>query len=130
MTCPSLQDVRVHSHVIPAFIMFVTTVLVSVQGKTFLAVHCGVTLFMQVLFSAASLECPGSPIYHDIAYIVSFAYGLSTQYGLELMGPHGALLCMAFASMTAHYTCKKLFVDDGAPVVAGVPEEQNDLEAL
>ena len=130
MQCPSLRDVRLHSHLAPAAIMFVATVLVSVQGKTIIAVQFGIILFLQVLFSVASLVHPDSAIHHDVAYIaylVSFAYGSCLQYGLDLLGPHGALVCLAFASMTAHYTCIKLF-DNDIPVVTD--DSPTELDAL
>lgn len=92
-----------------------------------MAVQFGIILFLQVLFSVASLVYPDTAIYHDVAYLLSFAYGACLQYGLDLLGPHGALVCLAFASMTAHYTCIKLF-DNDIPVVTD--DAPTELDAL
>lgn len=112
MECPSIRDVLLHYHLVPAFIMLAATTLVSVQGRTLTAVYFGIILFLQVLFSVSHFSpvtlTPGEPtdgpFKNEVAYIVSFVYGLSIQFiSALIVSPAGVLLCVAFASMTVYY---------------------------
>ena len=119
---PLCADVLAQAHCLPAFVMFLAAIVASVQGSTLLTLHLGIILFIQILYSLTIFlrydDCK-----HEVAYMISCAYGLSIVHGRSMIGPAGALTCLAFALMTAHYVCHETFVE---PVSES--ERQNDLD--
>lgn len=119
-------DILAQTHCLPGFVIFLAAVVSSVQGFTLLTVHLGIILFIQILYSLAIFmqfdDCT-----HEAAYSVSFAYGLSITHGKLMLGPVGALTCLAFALMTTHYVCRETLVK---PQTNVQNEMQDDVDAL
>lgn len=106
-------DVLAQAHCLPAFVIFIAAIVASVQGETLLTLHLGVILFIQIIYSLTIFfnfdDCK-----HEVAYLVSCAYGLTIVHGSSLLAPAGALSCLAFAIMTTHYVCEGTAVEKAA----------------
>ena len=94
------KDVLKNGHCVPAFVIFVASLVASIQANTLLVLHFGFILFFQVLYSLTILlefDCR-----HIVAYFLALLYGLTIVHR-ELLTPAGLIACFAYATMTTHY---------------------------